>query len=464
MRHTVVCMLLLLMLAALPMQSFTEGQVTSVMTISMGGVVKTTLVAGIVHNISISLSQASDDVVLKAYLSSGFTTSNNTNNYSWSYSSGTWSDDLYDYFIKNESARYGNIFSFNIALNSQAVPGNWRFVTYVDGTEVGNRVVLVEKPVSGISMSAPTFYFNVIPYGTGFMSSWMEGNVSSPVYGYLTTKNIGNVPLTLQITFEGTGMFGTASSLSATNSTGTAFPQEQRQHYVSFQAQSWSPRKFTVKGFISGEPQLLMTPNTVSTIIAPRTTFDVVVTVARPGYDVYQMDGVSVQYKAFYYSGYKSKISMDLYLTGNKSVYLGHEMQNLTFNHFTTDVQNINDEILISLSDTVEQHVVVNVTCSSQPPWKQPSMIAYANFNLRLAETAGAGRFTSNVVVSAGSETESANPISASMMAIIVLVIVFIVIGIFIFNVYRKTEAERRKELEDKIRKKKEREKKQRRH
>lgn len=457
-----VIVLLLLLLVTLPLQSVYRAQAMPEMTIYMGSNLKTTVVAGIIHNISISLAQASDDVVLKAYLSAGFTNSNSTNNVSWSYSSGVWSDDLYDYYIKNESARFGNVFCFHVALDSQAIPGQWRFVTYVDGIESSNRPVIVEAPVAGISMSAPTFYFNVIPYGTGYISSWKSDNVSASEY--MSTKNIGNVPLTLKISFESINTFGTSSSFGATNSTGTYMPQEQRHHFVDFQAQAWSPRKFTVKGFVSGEPQLVMTPNTVSTIIAPRTTFDVVVTVARPGYDVYQMDGVSVQYKAFYYSAYKQKMALDMYITGNKSVYLNQDMMNLTFNHFLFQNAATSEEILLVLSDNVEQHVTVNLTCSSQPPWKQPSMIAYANFNLRLADSPSTtGRFTTNIVVSATAEAENEIPISASIIVIIVLVIVFIVIGAFLFKVYRKTEEQRRKELEDRIRKKKERAKKQRR-
>ncbi|MBA3045358.1 MAG: hypothetical protein KKH41_08570 [Candidatus Thermoplasmatota archaeon] len=456
-----ICVLLLLLIASLSLQPISKAQATSTMTISMGDIEKTTVVAGIIHNITVSLSQASDDVVLRAYLASGFTAGSKSNNYSWSYSAGAWADDIYDYYMMDDSARYANNYCFYVAVDSQAVASTWRFVVLVDGVEIQNKPVTVETPVAGISMSAPTFYFNVIPYGTGYISSWVPNNATASEY--LTTRNTGNVPLNLYITFESVDVFGTSQSFGATNSTGTYLPKEQRIHYVDFQAQSWSPRKFTVKGFISGEPQLLMTPDTVSTIIAPRTTFDVVVTVARPGYQVFQMDGVTVQYKSFYYSAYKRSITLDMYLTGNKSVYMGQSMQNLTFNGFMHDVTEYDDEFLLALSDNVEQHVTVNVTCSSQPPWKQPSMIAYANFNMRLADDSRTGSFTSNVVVSATAETETPLPISASVLVIIILAVIFISIGLILFRVYKKSEEERRRELEDRIRKKKEKAKKQRR-
>ncbi|MFO7619432.1 MAG: hypothetical protein R6W91_07270 [Thermoplasmata archaeon] len=457
MSHKFVCALLVMLLASLALQPVCEAQVTSVMTISMGGMVREKVVAGIIHNVTVTPSQASDDVVIRAYLSTGFTVGNITNNYSWSYSSGVWADDLYGYYIRNESAKYGNSFSLHLALDSQAIAGTWRFVTMVGGVEASNRQVTVETPVAGISMSAPTFYFHVERYWAGQVSSWKPDNVSYSEY--LTTRNIGNVPLTPQITFEGASSF----SFSATNASGTYPPNEQRQHFISFQAQSWSPRKFSITGYVSGEPQLVMTPNTVSTIIAPRTTFEIVVTVARPGYDVYQMDGVTVQYKSFYYSAYKQKLTLDMYVTGNKSVYMGQEMQNLTFVSFRHEETDYKEDILLVLADDVEQHVAVNLTCSSQPPWKQPSMIANAHFTLRLADNSGTGMVTSNVVVSATPESGNENPITANMLVILALIIVFIVIGLFLFKIYRKTEEERRKELEERIRKKKERTKKQRR-
>jgi hypothetical protein len=111
----------------------------------MGGLQHTTIVAGIIHNITLSISQASANVTLRAYFSGSIIIANNTNNYSWSYSSGVWADDLYGYYIKNESARYGTAYCFNIALDSTAWVGNWRFVTIVNGTEVSNNIIMVER-------------------------------------------------------------------------------------------------------------------------------------------------------------------------------------------------------------------------------------------------------------------------------------------------------------------------------
>ena len=456
MRGKFVSLLIVMVMVSLPMQMFSEAQVSSTMNITMGGQQKSDIVAGIIHNVTITLNQATANLSLKAHLSSSFTVSNRTNNYSWSCVSDVWADNLYAYYIKSESGRYGSVYCFHIALDSTSATGTWLFTTYSDGIAISNQQIQVVAPVAGISMSAPRFYFQAFPYGTGFISSWKPDDIANS--SSLTTKNIGNVPLNFQISYD------SMNSLFATsNSTGTYNPSEERTHFVSFQAQSWSPRQFTVKGMVHGEPQLLMTPDTVSTIVAAQTTFDVVVTVARPGYNVYQMDGVTVQYKTFYSSAYRRTMAIDMFLTGNKSVYLGHDMENLTFNSFLNQGVKSSDDLLLVLQDNLEQQVIVNFTCSVAPPWKQPSMIAYANFDLRHADGTGTGRFTSNVVVSASAEAESEFTVATSVIVIIILIAVFIAIGMFLLRAYKKTEEDKRNELEEKIRRKKEKAKKQRR-
>ncbi|MDO9537344.1 MAG: hypothetical protein Q7J68_03390 [Thermoplasmata archaeon] len=462
MRLRFVGLLIVIMLITLPLHINSEAQATATMTIKMNDVERTNnMVAGVIHNVTIVLPAISDNVTIKAYLQSGYSISNRTNNYSWSYKAGIWTDDLYtNYYLKNDSASYGLSLCFNIAVDATAIASTWCFITYSNDISIIDKLITIETPWAGISMSAPTFYFRVIPYGTGYISSWKSDDAVNSTY--LTTKNIGNVPLILTITFESLNAFGSANSFLSTNTTGTFVPNEERRHFIDFQAQSWSPRKSSVKGYINGDPQLLMTPGTVTTKITPQTTFDIVVTVARPGYEVFQMDGVSVQYKTFYTSAYKQTLSLDMYLTGNKTIFLNHDMTNLTFDHFFNQGERTEDELVFSLTDNTEQQVIVNITCSSQPPWKQPSMLAYANFDLRLADNAGTGRFTSTVVVSATAEV-TVNPMTQpSVIVIIILIVVFIVIGILLFRTYKKTEEERRKELEDNIRKKKERARKQR--
>lgn len=456
MRGRFLSLLIVMVLISLQFQLSSEGQAASSMTIMMGGMEKTEIVAGLIHNITVSLPSASDNVWINASLASGFTASSFNNNYSWSYISGAWTDELYDYYIDSNSVRNGNSYSFYIALDSNATVGDWHFKIQADGVQMLSETVTVVTPRAGIWMSAPTFYLQLSPFGTGLVSSWRPDNAT--LNSYMTTRNTGNVPLTFQITFQ-----SMSSQFTATNSSGTYLPGEERQHYVNFQATSMSPQKFTVKGLIRGEPQLLMTPNTVATIVAPATTFDVVVTVARPGYIIFQMEGVSVQYKSYYTSVHKASVTLDMYFTGNRSINLNQEMANLTFdNYYTADAESAED-LFMTLSDTLEQRVFVNVTCSEAPP-ANSTMMAHANFNIGLVGTTTTGTFTSNVIVTPSAPEEPGMSSSTfNLLVVIILVTVFIAIGLVLFRAQRKAESEKRKELEDKIRRKKEKAKKQRR-
>ncbi len=426
----------------------TEAQVIDSVTYLMGDIPQGKIVGGIVHNITIQLTQPAVNVTLRAYLDGGFTASNYSTNYSWTYDSGVWTDNLHDFFLKPESNIYGNYYCFHISLHRDAYPGTWRWIVDVDGVEEYNMPMLVVIPNAGIEMSAPTFYPDIYPYGEGYYnSSYSEGVNNSK---RVRTTNIGNVPLDLTITYSNlNGLFKTS------NCTEIFLPGEVRYHFVEFQAQSWSPRKFTVKGLIEGVPQLEMTPDTISCIVAPRTTFDVVVTVARQGYEVYQMEGVTVQYKEFYTSKFKDDLTLDMYLSGNRSVYLSGDMDRLTMNFMEFQEEQYTEPLLMELSDDFELHVLVNITCSDPPSENQASILAHAYFDLELEYNSAMGRFGSTVVVASIPYVEEVPILEANLLVILVLVGVFAGIGFILFMARRKAEIDRRDELEERIRQKK---------
>ncbi len=410
------------------------------------------LVGGVLHNITVSLSQASDNVRLTAYLDAELNATNNTNYYQWSYQAGNWSDDLYAYFIREaESSRQGNTFNFIIGTAAGAQEGTWRLAIFVDDVEEYNNTFELERPWAGISMTAPTFYFQVVPYGSGYINSY---NAADPVNSTdFNTKNIGNVPIDMSITFD---QFN--AQFATSNSTGIFSPGEERVHFVEFQAQPWSPRKFTVKGRVSGEPQILVTPATVSCSVAPQTVFDVVVIVARQGYDVFQIEGVTVQYKRLFAAQYRNSVTMDLYLTGNRSLYFGVDGDNLTISDVQYLGESRNHNFLMSVRDDSEAHVVVNITCSIPPPRSQSSMSTYANFAVELSDFSDSGTFAAVVVVGQGAadDDDDIGLGPPSMIALVIILVAVCILAVFLFKTKRDAELERRRELEDRIRQRKE--------
>jgi len=423
--------------------------------LTMAGTPKTNIVAGIVHNLTVRMDQQWNTLTLTAKTMGAVAQANYTNNYSWTYSSGSWTDDLYGYYISADSSRFGSDFCFHVSVDSTSVTGWWVFNVYANGIWQASQQYQVITPVTGISMSSPRFYFEVIPYTSEIISSWLTTDIVNS--SCVSTKNSGNVPTTLTITFDTMG-----SLFSATNSTGTYYPGEERSHYISFQAPAWSPREFTVKGRVHCEPQLLLTPNIVSTLVAPETVFDVVVKVARPGYNIFQMDGVVIQYKSYFSMVYRQTFSIDMYLTGNRSIYLGQDMDNLTFNHFVRQGEITEDEILMDLSESAEQQIIANITCSVAPPRLEYSLMTHAYFDIRPADGGSAGRVTSNVVVSPSGSSGDSGSLTMNIFVLVVLVVIFAAVGFFMMRAYRKTEEQKRRELEDKIRRKKEKVRKQR--
>ena len=114
-------------------------------------------------------------------------------------------------------------------------------------------------------------------------------------------------------------------------------------------------------------------------------------------------------------------------------------------------------------TETDEIFVRANITCSVSPGEGQASILTYAVFNLELEDESATGGFTSTVVVASipggGDETPLLEP---NAIVIIVIIAAFAVIGLVLFRAQKKAEAERRKELEDRIRQKKQQSRKRR--
>lgn len=441
------------MMSSLPSQ--TSAQSLNYFTVAMVGYPPraNTMVAGLFHNVTVALNAASDDVVLKAYQNSPFPTPAINNTYAWSYNAGNWTDDLYDYYINTSAcARSGDAFHFNVAVDSTASQGSWRWIIEADGAEIFNNTYYVEEPVAGIRMSSPTFYFRIMPYGTGYINSYKP---TDPVNSsFLTTENIGNTPLDMDISYDSMN-----NLFSTSNTTGIWHPGEKRTHYIEFQAEAWSPRKFAVSGVVTGFPLLLATPQTVSLTVTPQATYNVVVTVARQGYDVFQLGNVVAQYKNLYPSRYGDSLAIDLYLSakdGTDSAYLGAETLNLTMNSMLYQGSGRNSPFLLSLADDREEHVIVNVSCTTRPPRGNSSIRGNIDFRVELNDFSESDTFTTVVIVSqvsGGEEDKGLGP--PFIIAVVFIFTAVVLILLFAWQTKRRAEIRKRMELEEKIRRRK---------
>ena len=116
------------------------------------------------------------------------------------------------------------------------------------------------------------------------------------------------------------------------------------------------------------------------------------------------------------------------------------------------------------LRDDSEVQILVNVTCSVALLHGQSSMIAHTNFTIELDDFSDSGTFQNTIIVGAvsggGDDNIGLGP--PSMMAIAFIIITLVALALFTWRTRRKAELEKRKELEDRIRRKKEISKKQR--
>lgn len=441
---------------------FSQAQVIDDVQIKMAGEVlrqrdgMDIMVGGVLHNLTIQLNAPADNITIKAYSSVPVSPTppigNISNIYHWSYSNSTWNDHLYTDFINPDlSTIYGNSYSFFLGTVANATPGQWVLSILVDGTEEWNETFILEEPRSGIAFSGPNFYFNIAPYITGFIDSWAPDDPRNS--SYFTTTNSGNVPMDFTISYDDYD-----SLFTTTNSTGISHVQEERIHHIQFQAEKWSPREFTVKGRVHGEPKMLVTPAMISFILAPESAFNVIVKVARPGYDIFQMNGLVVQYKSRIVANYNDELELDMYLTGTKDSHLSLNLTKLTLVELFSEGVEVSQPVYVQVMNDTEVQVIAKINCSYAPPRGQPSMLTYAKFIAETDDFSTTGDFTTTIVVKAKTFLEPDDDIGLGPLNLAAIILIVIgMVSLFTLMVYsdRKTKAAQKEKEEKEIEEKK---------
>ncbi len=353
------------------------------------------IVAGIWHNLDFSLPSTSNNVTVFLYEGSALpTVKNETNFYQFHYDGSTWEDLEYsDYISPTNCALLGSLYSFYIGLHATAVEGSWTLEIFSNGVEEHSSIVLVEMPRAGISFSGPSFYFDIEPYQSISLSTYDPADSSGS--SYFTTSNTGNIPMEFEFTYD---IYD--NLLSTSNSTGIRHLGEQSRHYIDLQAQAWSPREFTIKGIITGEPNMLVTPETTAYILSPTASFNIILKVARPDFEIFQMDGLVVQYKSMVMAEHNDEVDLDLYVTGTNDSHLSVSTTDLTLiKIFKNDVETLERPVYVSFSEDVETHLLVTIECSESPSENQVSMMAYVHYKAETDDTQIVGFFNTSMVV-----------------------------------------------------------------
>lgn len=438
--------LALVFFALLPIAAPVSAGVTS-MGIYMPGespIVNATgvpvIIAGVIHAIDIATDIPASNVTIVGF--KGATppaAQNDTNYYSWACVNGAFSDVEYGMYLNSSSsAPSSTTYNFRVGMSASAEPGAWNLSVYLDGVLDHAGDVEVRSPDAGFALSRPDFYFSVTPFQAASVSSYSQNNQSF----HVRSNNAGNVPLILEFRFEPLGQYFTITNDSTVFHVG-----EMRYHYIGFDAPSWSPREFTVKGTVRGEPQYLITPATVALVPAFEQEFDITVRVQRTGYTLLDFGTVAVQYvKNVPLLEFDASTSVDAYFTGQGTVTLSLEEDNITITSATVDDVGVDPaNIVMTLSNTTERHLRITVKAELA---RQAAFTAHIVYRLTWSDAAGAHDeyFETSITVNRvpANYTE---PTDINWMAIIAIVsVVAVLVGFMAYySILKKRErAERR--------------------
>jgi len=162
------------------------------------------------------------------------------NFYGWSYDDGWKAIENYDgfgYIDTVNSIRIGNKFCFRVTTDNflRNDSENWTLSVEYNGNEY--RIpILMEKPTGGLGVS-------------GGITVRVEPFQTVTAYGehYFTTINNGNLPLTINVSYDKLNDRITTSNINR-----ILLPDEKLQHKIEIRTQAWRPGIMRIGGTITG--------------------------------------------------------------------------------------------------------------------------------------------------------------------------------------------------------------------
>jgi hypothetical protein len=344
------------------------------------------LVAGIWHEVSVNLSAPVGSVAINATLPGappeGIRT---TYRWTWDAATGTWSDPLYDLFIRPDlSSADGLHLTFVVGLDAQALPGLWRFLVFEGSGLSAGFDVAVEAPVLSYGLSAADFDFQVEPFISTDVSSRPSGQ-------YIRVTNQGNVPLRLAASFD-----VLQGELSIENPTDVAHVYREARYYVRLAASPRPPAIIEVRG-VSRVEALYVVPSSGAATINPSVegTFSLALRIGRSGYALRVVGNVVFQTLESIRADFGAIATWQVYLTGEQNVSLTIEVSNGRLVGAFAGGQALSFPATLAVSGNTEMPVTVQVQAD------RPGA-ASVTFTIHLLTTGDTRTFTTTILVKGG--------------------------------------------------------------
>lgn len=372
------------------------------------------LVAGIWHEVSVLLSAPVGSVAMNATLP-GATPDGIRTTYRWTWDAATqtWSDPLYDTFIRPDlSSAEGPRLTFVLGVDAEAIPGLWRFDVFEDAVLSAGFDVAVERPILNYGLSAADFSLQVEPFTPAQLSSRPSGQ-------YIRVANQGNVPLQLAVSFD-----ILQAELSIENPADAAHVYSDARYYVQLAANPLPPSIIQVRG-VSRVEALHVVPSSGAATINPSIegTFSLTLRVGRSGYAVQVVGNVVFQTLESIRVDYGATATWQVYLTGEQSVSLSIEASNARLVGAFVDGQALSFPATLVVSGDRELPVTVQVEANRLGP-------ANVTFTIHLLTTGDTRTFTTSVLVTGGPAAADPSVTYLWIIGAIAAAIVFGFVGV----------------------------------
>jgi len=323
-------------------------------------------VTGIWNWINISFDKEVSEVNLSLY--KGDTpplTRDKKSFYAWRYSNGWEAVTVYDgneYIDKDNCKKIGSKFCFRVTTEDflENSSENWTLKVKYDNEEK-NISILMEKPMGGLAV-------------TGGITVRVEPFQIVTAYGehYFTTINSGNVPMSIDVSYDAPN-----DSITTSNTNVILLPGEELHHSVEIKTQAWKPGIIKIGGVITGVipddiiPIFNVSQATVRLDTAFSFPWDDLITII-VGHSDYELHEIEKEGKLTFQCKKEVEIYSDeeknitSYLCGEGNVSLSIQSENLSILGLWLDGNKMNkySNITIQLDPSKESKVDIEVKVS----------------------------------------------------------------------------------------------------